>query len=950
MSSEADAGVGGHVSQTDSHDECGATSQEAPSHAAGARAADPNSNGGDPPIVTQVSRPLVETRGAPAGTHREILGATDEITSVALHTSYGLVGTHQGYVYRLDLSGNRVLGAAAGLGRRGVRIRALAVDASGLACASAGDDGSIVVVVGTTPIFAAAADGCAGTPWLREHGDRPVLAVALCPDFGTSAKGDGKQQVLCAGGEDGRLVLHRRTRFGGFSVVHEGEGPITCIRWRGDLVAWANERGVKVFNVRTGEKVTYVARPLLANALCRCHLVWVSEDRLLIGWGVAVKVVVIIPARSGTGSLYGEVRHNFEFEDVVCGLAAAGPSSLCILTADGGGCQVELRLCSLDGTCFHVADAPALRGAFHAQLCLEAIAPHLPFYMVAPRDFVAFQLRDLLEHAVHLLEAGCYEEAARLADGGGDGVQGLRHIVCLKCLRPDLEAGRFDRACNTLGRFRRLDPETWQESAVLFERFNGLQHLAVSEVLPVPPKKPPLPAAVYDEILHRLVSCPSALVVLFHPEHGWSVDIFSVGALEDKLRAALPEVLDTAAVEQLDELGRGRVEALALLRALDGRVAAAVELLLALGSPEVFWLLRRDLNAACTLLQIMEERVATLFEIDDRKASALFVSFHRFVSVDAVVAALQGRDNRWRHEYLKQLFAVNEVAGQSYEMEMVLLYAEYEPRGLLPFLRASERYPLDAALTVCQQRGLLEEEAYLLGRAGRVGEALDIFLRRMSDVKRAVQFATEYPDQDLWKNLVDFVLERPDLLVPLLVCLEELESVAAEVGRDTGRPQPPPAATPAHVLRQLPAGTPAPRVAASVKQTFGSFELSASVWASVRRLSLLEMLAQKRAFITARNRGLLVAPQSQQCAHCGRPLSRPPPESLVASGEPASPSAKARARATIVMRGKWAAHELCQEEAVRKASREAALAGSRGSGSTTVRGKALSSLSSLSND
>ena len=39
-----------------------------------------------------------------------------------------------------------------------------------------------------------------------------------------------------------------------------------------------------------------------------------------------------------------------------------------------------------------------------------------------------------LTEAVQLLEEGNFDEAIRLANGGGEGIQGLRHIVCLKCL------------------------------------------------------------------------------------------------------------------------------------------------------------------------------------------------------------------------------------------------------------------------------------------------------------------------------------------------------------------------------------------------------------------------------------------------------------------------------------------------------------------------------------
>jgi hypothetical protein len=276
--------------------------------------------------------------------------------------------------------------------------------------------------------------------------------------------------------------------------------------------------------------------------------------------------------------------------------------------------------------------------------------------------------------------------------------------------------------------------------------------------------------------------------------------------------------------------------------------------------------------------ELARQNVRQLYEIDDREACALLVDQHGTVPVDAVMQALQGCDNRWGHEYLKQLFAKDEVAGHSYHMLMVRLFAEYEPSGLLPFLRSSERYPLEEALSVCQQQGLLEEEAYLLGRAGRVENALHILLEKVGDVERAVAFAAEYQDPKLWEELVSFVLNHPHLLVPLLEKLDALDTLYGKVGSDSGRPQPPPTATPAHVLRRLPLGTPVPRIASSVRRVFDSFKLSTSLHVSCSKLSDEEMTSRKKAFISAHSRGSVVAPSSSRCEICGRLISLPPPK------------------------------------------------------------------------
>ena len=72
------------------------------------------------------------------------------------------------------------------------------------------------------------------------------------------------------------------------------------------------------------------------------------------------------------------------------------------------------------------------RGCLTSGEQLGALAPHVPMYVASAEGLLSFQIRDLFEYAIQLLEAGDYGAAMRLADGGGEGVQGLRHIVCLR--------------------------------------------------------------------------------------------------------------------------------------------------------------------------------------------------------------------------------------------------------------------------------------------------------------------------------------------------------------------------------------------------------------------------------------------------------------------------------------------------------------------------------------
>ncbi len=66
---------------------------------------------------------------------------------------------------------------------------------------------------------------------------RPVRTVALEPNFAKSST-----RSLISGGMAGNLVLHEKGWLGyKETILHSGEGPIWQVRWRENLVAWAND-------------------------------------------------------------------------------------------------------------------------------------------------------------------------------------------------------------------------------------------------------------------------------------------------------------------------------------------------------------------------------------------------------------------------------------------------------------------------------------------------------------------------------------------------------------------------------------------------------------------------------------------------------------------------------------------------------------------------------------
>jgi hypothetical protein len=70
---------------------------------------------------------------------------------------------------------------------------------------------------------------------------RVSLTVSLTPPS------DGPCRQFVCGGRGGQLILNSKGWLGNRDhVLHSGEGAVHAVRWRGSLIAWANDAGVKV--------------------------------------------------------------------------------------------------------------------------------------------------------------------------------------------------------------------------------------------------------------------------------------------------------------------------------------------------------------------------------------------------------------------------------------------------------------------------------------------------------------------------------------------------------------------------------------------------------------------------------------------------------------------------------------------------------------------------------
>lgn len=86
--------------------------------------------------------------------------------------------------------------------------------------------------------------------------------------------------------------------------------------------------------------------------------------------------------------------------------------------------------------------------------------------------------------------------------------------------------------------------------------------------------------------------------------------------------------------------------------------------------------------------------------------------------------------------YLDALFDKDPQFCHPYSDRMVELYAAFDMKRLMPFLRASNYYDLEKAYNICKERDYVPEMVFLLGRMGNNKQALMLIIERLGDVQR----------------------------------------------------------------------------------------------------------------------------------------------------------------------------------------------------------------------
>ncbi|KAK8853266.1 hypothetical protein IAR55_003968 [Kwoniella newhampshirensis] len=681
----------------------------------------------------------------------EIL-AKDSASTIAVSPRVIALGTHNGMVHVLSYEGAKVNSFRP----HAASVTCLKMDEENDFVATSSVEGRVVI------------HSLTSTESYAFDYKRPMRAIALEPGFAKK-----NTRAFVCGGMAGNLIMQEKGWLGyKEQILHSGEGPIWAIEWRGNLIAWANDLGVKIYDTSTGQRIGYIDRG--ANApraeLFKCTLQWKDDKTLIIGWADYIKVIrVRSRARSQTTTglppLTVEMTAIYQVDCMISGIAQYQSSYVVLAyippdtyeneATDNPAEQrrkaanrPELRL--IDRGEEVNADALSLAN-FHMYGCNDysLVRSQRPgedvFLVVSPSDVIVVRPRDKADHIEWLVDRERYEEALTAAEdlqkkhGNALDVK----AIGLKYMQHLTGQGHYDQAAALAPKVLGQDATAWEKWIDIFVQQNQL-----AAIIPlIPTSKPQLGRQVYEMVFgHLLLNDKNALLRTIT---SWPMEVYDVNTVVGAVQGELDASKDDPIL----------LECLGELHLNNRQPAKALPYFLRLRKPHVFDLIREHnlftavQDQALLLVQFDQERHVQIEEVqgDQAKHGAaiqLLVDHTHSIPIDRVVNQLEAKP-KYLYMYLDALFDKDPQFCLPYSDRMVELYAAFDVDQLMPFLRASNFYDLE--------------------------QALMLIIERLSDVQRAIDFAKEQADEDLWEDLLQYSETRPDFIRALL------EHVGAEI-------------------------------------------------------------------------------------------------------------------------------------------------------------------------
>ncbi|KAF5292644.1 hypothetical protein FQR65_LT11196 [Abscondita terminalis] len=675
--------------------------------------------------------------------HLQRILLKDAVSCIAVHPRFICLGSHFGFIYTLDHLGNIVEGKETRA--HTVSVNQISIETSGEFIASCSDDGKIFV------------HGL----YSEDRNDiinvgRIVKSVALDPNFQKSNLG-GR---FITG--DQNLTLYERSFLGRLrpSVLCESEGLVRSIAWGENFVAWSSDIGVRVYDLNARCSLGLIKWDGISIDKFRCNLRWADARTLLIGWVDTVRVCIVRKRNSielGNRDLpeyLVDPVSTFQTEFYISGIAPLDNQLVLLgfpkeLDSNHKSMRPQLYVVEYrDSDYIEVCmDSLSLRGYeeytvndYHLDVLIEENR----FFIVAPKDVVVASPYDLDDRIQWLIQHGKFEEAlsAIAQSSGSRDAQYTLESVGIAYLDHLLGKGLYDQAgklCLTIFGHKK---EIWEEQLFKFAMVHQLR--SVSPYVPNSAECT-LDPHMYEMILYEYLKFDSEGFLNVVKE--WKPSLYNTCAV---INAVLEHLLIC------DTNRNVYLEALAILYSYEKKYDKSLSMYLQLKNKGVF-----DLIQQHNLYNVIHDMIVDLMNLDKEKTMVLL----KKVPVEIVTEKLKNNE-QMLYWYLDEHDKTNSQG--LHHGQLVRLYAVHARSKLLPLLRRSDHYPIQEALDICQKEKFYPEMIYLLGRVGDTKEALELITKELKDMQQAIEFCQEHDDPDLWNDLINHSLDKPEFITYLL--------------------------------------------------------------------------------------------------------------------------------------------------------------------------------------
>ncbi|POS73765.1 hypothetical protein DHEL01_v207838 [Diaporthe helianthi] len=411
--------------------------------------------------------------------------------------------------------------------------------------------------------------------------------------------------------------------------------------------------------------------------------------------------------------------------------------------------------------------------------------------------------------------------------------------------------------------------EGWEKWVYIFAGANKFDE--ITNFIPIEPMRPPIPSTIYEVVLNHYVQKDKLRFKDLLER--WSPELFDVNTITTALENQL-KYRDVRPDTYQDGV-RGRdwsivMGGLAKLCEADGRHREALRCYIKLKDADSAMRLIKESHLADAVADDIPSFVTLRIppgkedsmsrkELENATSEAIILlvdeAQHGLVRPELVVAQLQEKElNIHLFFYLRALFkgeGISEHLGENRDrlvMESqslvdgfadlaVHLFAKFDQSILMNFLKSSTSYAFEKAVQECEDHNYIPELVYLYSKTGQMKRALYLIIDRLRDVSRAIAFAREADDPDLWEDLLKYSMDKPRFIRGLL----------EEVGT---------AINPITLVRRIPEGLEIEGLREGLKHIMKEHEIQYSISEGVARVLRSEVAAAQATLRNGQRKGI----------------------------------------------------------------------------------------------